>query len=186
MKHTLTHILFFAAVVWLLASCAATKKTVLPQTPAHTTAEVKRATVSIETEGNKISVGCQLQTVFDSLCIISVQPIPGMEMYALHAAPNQLTVIDRMHRRYAVTDYKAINAVLRPKMDFRQLQSMISGIDLPQGIHTLNRHFSAGKSEAEVAITFPEIRYDQPVTLRPHKTAGYQKTDIKTLLKSLL
>lgn len=186
MKQSLTHILFFAAVAWLLASCATSRKTVQSQSPAHTTAEVKQATVTVETGGNRVAVGCRLQTVFDSLCIISVQPIPGMEMYALHATPDQLLVIDRMNRRYAITDYKTLNAVISPKMDFRQLQNMVSGIDLPKGIITMNRHFSAGKREAEITITFPEIQYDQPLTTRPRKTTGYQKTDIKTLLKSLL
>ena len=186
MKRLLTHVLFLAVVVWLLASCAASKKTVLPHPPAHTTAEVKRATVRIETGGNKFSVGCQLQTVFDSLCIVSLQPLSGMEMYALHATPDQLLVIDRMHQRYAITDYQTVNAVINPKIDFQQLQNMVSGVDLPQGVITLIRHFSAGKQEAEISITFPEIRYDQPLTTRPRKISNYQKTDIKTLLKNLL
>ncbi len=186
MKHFYVRILLFATMTWLLASCAVSKKTVVPQQPVHTTAEVKRATVSIETDGNKVSVGCRLQTVFDSLCIVSVQPISGMEVVALHATPNQLLVIDRIHSRYAITDYQTLNTFINPKTDFRQLQNMIGGIDLPQGVSTLIKNVSAGKRDARISIVFPEIIYDQSLTIRPKKIDNYQKTDIKTLLKSLL
>ena len=97
----------------------------------------------------------------------------------MHATPSQILVIDRMHKRYALTDYATINAILTPKIDFRQLQNIVSGIELPQGILTLT-------NQADISLTFPEIRYDQPLTVRPQNISKYSKTDLKTLLKSLL
>lgn len=186
MKTFFRNTLALLTIALLMAACATTKQPLQPQKPVHTTAQTKRATLKVESAGNKLSVGCQLQTVFDSVCVVSIQPISGMEMYAMHATPSQILVIDRMHKRYALTDYATINAILTPKIDFRQLQNMVSGIELPQGILTLTKHFAAGKHEADLSLTFPEIRYDQPLTVRPQNISKYSKTDLKTLLKSLL
>lgn len=186
MKRSFFHTLFLIAVACLMAACATSKKTVQPVQPEHKTAETKRATVKVQSGGNKLSVGCQLQTVFDSVCVVSVQPLGGMEMYAMHATPGHILIVDRMHRLYAMTDYQTLNAFVTPQIDFKLLQNMVSGSELPQGVLTLKRRFSAGRHEAEVTITFPEIRYDQPLNIRPKNIENYKKTDIQTLIKNLL
>lgn len=186
MKRSFLQTLCLIAVVLLMAACGATKKTVQPQLPQHKTAETKRATVKVQSGGNRLSVGCQLQTVFDSVCVVSVQPLGGMEMYAIHATPGHILVIDRMHRQYAITDYQTLNAFVTPQIDFQMLQRMVSGSELPQGVLTLTRRFAAGRHEAEVTITYPEIRYDQPIVIRPRNIENYKKTDIKTLITNLL
>ena len=186
MKRPLLRIFLFSVVVFLMAACATSKKSVQPEQPKHRSAEVKRAMVKVESGGNRISVGCQLQTVFDSVCIVSVQPLSGMEMFALHAMPDRILLIDRMNKRYAITDYLTINTIVSPKIDYRMLENMISGNELPQGLLILTKHFTSGNRQADVTISFPEIIYDQLRTTRPLKIDNYKQTDIKTLIKSLL
>ncbi len=178
--------LFFSAVVALFAACATSKQVIEPQQPKHKTAEVKRATVYIVTGSNKASVSCQMQTVFDSLCIVSVQPLSGMEVAVMFATPEDILLIDRMHKTYAITDYETINKISNPKINFKFIQGIVSGEGLPEGIMTQTKHFSDGKRDVDVTITYPAIIYDRQMNLRPKKLDGYTKVNLQTLIDKIL
>ncbi len=180
------YLIYSAILIGLLASCATKRQLPVSSVPEHTTAEVKRAMVKVATATQQTTVGCNLQTVFDSVCIVSVQPVTGMEMFAMHVTKDQILVIDRLHRRYAITHFETINSFLQPAISFEELEQIVSGTILPEGIMSYTRHFSAKKRAADLTITYPSIIYDQPITLRPQKIQSYQQVDIQTLLKSLL
>ena len=42
-----------------------------------------------------------MQTVHDSMIVISVMPMLGMEMMRVEATPTQIIAIDKLHGRYA-------------------------------------------------------------------------------------
>ncbi len=186
-------IVYLISIIILLASCATTRRTQIVEEPHHRTAQVKRAMVSLSTDnGQQATVGCTLQTVFDSVCVVSVQPLAGMEVMALYATPESIVVIDRMHQRYAETTYAVLNSVLQPKLYYKDIERLTAGLteegeeQATTGKFTIKRHLQAGKREADLSITYPSVQYDQDITVREQRLNGYKKTDIRTLLKSML
>ena len=184
---------YLSFVVALLASCSTTRTMQTVEQPLHHTAQVKRAMVSLSTDdGQQATVGCTMQTVFDSLCVVSVQPLAGMEVIALYVTPENIVVIDRMHQRYAETTYAVLNSVLQPGMYYKDIERLTAGLtedgkeQTATGKFTIKRHLQAGKREADLSITYPSVQYDQDITIREKRLNGYKKTDIRTLLKSML
>ena len=181
--------LYFILFMLILASCATTRQAEVTEQPRHQTAQVKRAMVTLKTNaGQQVTVGCMMQTVFDSLCVVSVQPLAGMEVMALYATPQQILLIDRMNRRYAETNYMVINSVLQPHITYADLEQLTSGVTEEEtpatGGWSQSRHYSAGKQEADLTIVYPSVQYDEPIMVRPQRIENYQKTDIRTLLSA--
>ncbi len=177
-------------LVVFLGSCAVQQTVVEPK--GHKTAEVKRAMVSIDTKGgSKASVGCVMQTVFDSLCVVSVQPLAGMEVAVMYATPDNVLVVNRMQRCYCEVDYALLNTIIRPMVHYEDIEQMTGGKELSEdekvlnGSYSLTRHYAAGKTEADITITYPAIIYDQELKIRPERIEGYKKVDIRTFISHL-
>ena len=69
-----------------------------PAVPAWHTCVIQNARVTVNKDGNKFSSSVNMQVVRDSMLVISVMPMFGLEMMRLEANPLELTAIDKIQK----------------------------------------------------------------------------------------
>ena len=113
---------------------------------------------------------CTLQTVRDSMLIISIMPMLGIEMLRIEATPTQITGIDK------------INRYLAPTVAWHDLQALATG-ELPTGDKEAFVGYTAGEQTIMLRLIYPERQLDVPVRTQAANLARYQQIDIRTLLQ---
>lgn len=125
---------------------------------------------------------CTMQTVRDSIVILSIMPMLGIEMLRIEATPEQITGIDKINRQYAVATYEEVNRYLSPAVSYHDLQALATG-ELPTGKDEAFVGYTAGKQTIMLRLTYPARQTDVPVRTRGADLTRYQQIDIKQLLK---
>lgn len=125
---------------------------------------------------------CTMQTVRDSIVILSIMPMLGIEMLRIEATPEQITGIDKINRQYAVATYEEVNRYLQPAVSYNDLQALATG-ELPTGKDEAFVGYTAGKQTIMLRLTYPARQTDVPVRTRGADLTRYQQIDIKQLLK---
>lgn len=125
---------------------------------------------------------CTLQTVRDSMLIISIMPMLGIEMLRIEATPTQITGIDKINRQYAVATYDDINRYLAPTVAWHDLQALATG-ELPTGDKEAFVGYTAGEQTIMLRLIYPERQLDVPIRTQAANLARYQQIDIRTLLQ---
>lgn len=187
MKRTL-YIFCLLAVV-LLTGCgvnkrAATKPIVELQedeTPVWQTCLIQGARVTIVTDGGRVSANATMQVVRDSMLIISVMPMFGIEMMRLEATPEQIIGIDKMHGQYAVTTFDAANSKLVPALTWEDLQAFCTA-ELPLGSERARLFYTFGDELIEISVTYPARMTDVPLRMGRLPLDRYTQIDISQWL----
>ncbi len=125
---------------------------------------------------------CTMQTVRDSIVILSIMPMLGIEMLRIEATPEQITGIDKINRQYAVATYEEVNRYLSPAVSYHDLQALATG-ELPTGEDEAFVGYTAGKQTIMLRLTYPARQTDVAVRTRGADLTRYQQIDIKQLLK---
>ena len=173
----------------LLCGCGAKKKVVSteptvsiePEVPLWHTCVIQGANIVVETEEDRLSANANMQVVRDSMLIISVMPMLGIEMLRIEATPLQITAIDKVHGRYAVATYSEINNRLTPSLNWDVLQQICSA-ELPTGSQKARMRYSFGSDIIDLAITYPERQLDVPVRMTNARLDKYTQIDISKWL----
>lgn len=179
----LNNIVYVLALL-VLVGCGTKKKTVSgeksavsePAAPAwHTCLTQARATVT--TDDNRVSANVTMQTVRDSMIVISVMPILGMEMIRLEATPMELTAIDKMQGRYAKARFADLNRKFTPSLNWDILQQLCSA-ELPTGEKKARLQYLFGKKTIELVLDYNPRKLDVPVRVTNQPLTKYQQVDI--------
>lgn len=163
----------------LLAACSVQKTDL--RTQRHT-AEVPQATAVICLDQHQYRMNCTMQVVYDSLTVIALQPFPGMEVARIEATPDSVTLIDRMNRRYARVSYGEVVGWTVPAVQYKDIQRAVTGNGTPKEESKRSFSYRAGKHRLDIDITCPEIRYNQPMTVRTVRCDRLEEVSVKTLL----
>lgn len=118
-----------------------------------------------------------LQTVRDSMLVISVTPIMGMEMLRLEATPQTLVGIDKLNGQYAETTFTELNRKLRPELSWKQLQQICTA-ELPTGDRSARLLYAFEDETIEIVLDYGERKLDVPVRVTKQRTDRYTKIDI--------
>ena len=174
-------IIVFLLAVFVLGSCG-TKKAVSHQPsaisePTWHTCLIQSAQAMIITDEDKLSAAVTMQTVRDSMLVISVMPLLGMEMLRVEATPLEVTAIDKIHGQYATTTYAELNRKLTPSLNWDILQQLCSA-ELPTGDQKARLVYAFGDETIELIITYPPRKLDVPVRVTKQRTDRYTKVDI--------
>lgn len=188
--------LLTVCIVLAMAGCRA-KQTVVtttaepepeiaePQPTWHTVlASNTRATVTIDQQS--VSANCTMQAVHDSLVVISVMPMLGIELYRLEATPDEVIIIDKMNRYYVATDYNEINQYLLPNMQFEDLQDLASGESAHDFGGKMNAAlvYNAQGRTVTLHINYPQPPLRDVVTHPQHlNVSRFMQIDLQTLLQ---
>jgi len=150
------------------------------ETPAwHTCLTQARATIT--TDEDKLSANIAMQSVRDSMLVISIMPLLGMEMIRVEATPTELTAIDKMQGRYATASFADLNRKLTPSLNWDILQQVCSA-ELPTGTEKARLQYTIGDKTVELVIDYGQRQTDVPVRVNRQRLDKYTAIDISKWL----
>ena len=178
---------------WLLAisliGCGTKKKAVReqvaeiiePEVPAWHTCLIQGARAKIQTNTETFSAAVTMQTVHDSMLVISIMPAFGLEAMRLEATPLELTAFDKLHGQYAKATFAELNRKLTPNLNWDILQQICSA-ELPTGSEKARLQYLFGDETIQLVIDYVPRQIDVPVKVYNQPTARYQQVDISKWL----
>ena len=134
-----------------------------------------RATLTIDEE--IISANCTMQVVRDSMLVISVMPMLGIEVYRIEATPDELIAINKLNHQYLRTDYQQVNRYVTPPLRWEDLQQIASN-ELPGGPFV---GYAIGEKTIALKITYPEKQTDVPVRMLHIDLSRYEQVVVENL-----
>ena len=152
-----------------------------PAAPAWHTCLMQGARVTLVTVEDRLSANATMQVVRDSMLVISIMPMLGIEMMRIEATPTEVLGIDKVHGRYARATYSELNKQLTPDINWDILQQTCSG-ELPTGSETARLVYQLGGEEIQLTIQYPARQLDVPVHVEAARLNKYQQIDISKWL----
>ena len=134
-----------------------------------------RATLTIDEE--IISANCTMQVVRDSMLVISVMPMLGIEVYRVEATPDELIAINKLNHQYLRTDYQQVNRYVTPPLRWEDLQQIASN-ELPGGPFV---GYAIGEKTIALKITYPEKQTNVPVRTQHIDLSRYEQVVVENL-----
>ena len=134
-----------------------------------------RTTLTIDEE--IISANCTMQVVRDSMLVISVMPMLGIEVYRIEATPDELIAINKLNHQYLRTDYQQVNRYVTPPLRWEDLQQIASN-ELPGGPFV---GYAIGEKTIALKITYPEKQTDVPVRTQHIDLSRYEQVVVENL-----
>ena len=134
-----------------------------------------KATLTIDEQ--TITANCTMQVVRDSMLVISVMPMLGIEVYRLEATPDELIAIDKLNHQYLKTDYARINRYVTPSLTWEDLQQIAS--NEVQGGPFIG--YAIGEKTIALKITYPEKQTDVPVRTQHIDLSRYEQVVVENL-----
>lgn len=182
----LNRYLILLCAALLLVACGTKKKIAERQeptvsVPAWHTCLVQGARATVATANDRLSANVTMQTVHDSMLVISVMPMLGMEMLRVEATPLEVIAIDKLHGRYAKATYADINRRLTPSLNWDVLQQ-IATAELPLGEQKARLMYTFGDQLIELVIDYPARRLDVPVKVNHARLNKYTEVDVSKIL----
>ena len=178
------------AVALALVGCGTKKKVAqitpepeitVPAPPAWHTCLIQNARATVNKDGTKFSTAITMQTVRDSMLVISVAPMLGIEVYRLEATPFEVIGFDKLHGQYARATYVEMNRKLTPDLNWDILQQLCSA-ELPTGSDRARLLYSFGDDKIELIIEYTPRRLDVPVKVNALPLDRYTQVDISRWL----
>ena len=133
------------------------------------------------TDEDKISSAVTMQTVHDSMIVISVTPMFGMEMMRVEATPTEVIAIDKIHGRYAKATFAQLNKQLTPSLNWDILQQICTA-ELPTGDKKARLVYTFGKKQIELILDYPPRKIDVPVKMTNQRLTKYTEIDVSKFL----
>ena len=166
----------------LLVACGTKKKTVeviepVESEPAWHTCVIQNAKATVSINGDKYSATVTMQTVRDSMLVISVMPMFGIELARFEATPFELTGINKFEGTYATTSFVELNRTLTPSLNWDVLQQTCSA-ELPTGPDKARLSYQLGNKTIELTIHYTPRKLDVPVRITKQNVSRYKKVNI--------
>lgn len=184
-------ILSLLCIIMLLAGCH-TKRAVSQsstpleeeiQQPAWHTSIIQNARATVNLDGRTYQTNCSMWAVYDSLTILSVTPMLGIEMFRAEVTPTEVVIIDKINKRCLRTTYDEINRYVTPEVHYRDFQTLAAGEGLgPKKNEALIRYSALGKT-VSMRLEYPNPMTDIPVSTRRLNTTNYQHITLDNLLQ---
>ena len=176
-----------AAVI--LSACGAKRAAVSepvaepePEVPKWHTCLIQGARATARINDDKFSANATMQVVRDSMLIISVTHLFGLEIMRLEATPWEIIGIDKLHGRYARTTYAELNRKLTPSINWDTLQQLCSE-ELPMGSGRARLLYTFGNDVVELEVNYPATRQtDLPLRMASLPLIRYNQVDISRWL----
>ena len=133
------------------------------------------------TDEDKLSSAVTMQTVHDSMIVISVTPMFGMEMMRVEATPTEIIAIDKLHGSYARGTFADLNKQLTPSLNWDILQQICTA-ELPTGDKKARLVYTFGKKQIELILDDPPRKTDVPVKMTNQRLTKYTEIDVSKFL----
>lgn len=133
------------------------------------------------TDEDKLSSAVTMQTVHDSMIVISVTPMFGMEMMRVEATPTEIIAIDKLHGRYAKATFADLNKQLTPSFNWEILQQICTA-ELPTGDKKARLLYTFSGKTIELILDYPPRKIDVPVKMTKQRLTKYTEIDVSKFL----
>ena len=157
------------------------KKETTPQPTWHTRL-IQGARAVVTLDGNTYQGTCSMWAVNDSLTILSVMPMLGIEMFRAEATPKEVVIVDKINKRYLRTTYAEINRYVTPKMSYTDLQNIATGEVVEPLKKEADIHYSALGKTVSLRITYPTPQTNVPINTTRLNITKYQSITLDNLL----
>ena len=164
--------LIYIFLVLLLVSCASSKQTAVRQQTIS-----QRAQVTLVLDQHQYKTACTLKVWKNELIILSVLPMMGIEMFRLEATPEQIFVIDKLHKQYTILSYEEINKVAPTRLSFKKLQSMAKLTN-----KELHFDFKIGTRVLKLTGNFSQREYNTLKAPQPLNKTKYKQVSLREIL----
>ena len=163
-----------------------TQQAAVQQQPTETHTEEEKpwhtclmqgAKATLTMNGQTISANCTMQVVRDSMLVISVMPMLGIEVYRIEATPDELIAINKLNHQYLRTDYQQVNRYVTPPLRWEDLQQIASN-ELPGGPFV---GYAIGEKTIALKITYPEKQTDVLVRTQHIDLSRYEQVVVENL-----
>ena len=163
-----------------------TQRVAVQQQPTETPTEeekpwhtclIQGAKATLTIDEQTITANCTMQVVRDSMLVISVMPMLGIEVYRLEATPEELIAIDKLNHQYLKTDYARINRYVTPSLTWEDLQQIAS--NEVQGGPFIG--YAIGEKTIALKITYPEKQTDVAVRMLHIDLSRYEQVVVENL-----
>ncbi len=154
-----------------------------PEPEKWHTCLVQNAQGILTLHGQTISANCTMQAVRDSLVVLSIMPMLGIELMRVEATPAEIIGIDKMNRQYTKVTYEEINKLVTPAIQWTDFQQLASG-ELPTD--TPNEAvigYSALGYSLVLRVIYPEIQTNVAVRAMHIDLSRYQQKTFSELLQ---
>ena len=181
MKKGIIYITLAAIAGVFLASCGNKKKAVAPTVveqrteqkkhvvtiqektiaaqPVFSSLYTQKARFTINYAERQISANGSISLLTDSLLVLALQPILGIELYRLEATPTELLVIDKMNKRYVRMSYNDLQTETGLPVRFADIQAIVMNrlfvIGQPQSFFT-KKELSTTSQNGQSTLRFHE------------------------------
>ena len=171
----------------MLAGCGVKRQVVespvevVEETPEWHTCLIQGTRARVIRDDETLASTVLMQTVRDSMIVISVLPMFGMEMMRLEITPLEIVGIDKVHGQYAEATFAEINRRLQPNLNWDIMQQICTA-ELPTGDRTARLFYTFGDEMIELVLDYGERQLDVPVRVMKQNTNRYTKIDISRWL----
>jgi uncharacterized coiled-coil protein SlyX len=153
--------------------------TVQPVTPVSTkkwdTSYLRGAKASVEFGGKTYKATCTITSQWDSIVVISISLVFGIEVARVEATPTEVIVINKLEKEYDRAPYSEINKQVRPFVTYEDLRT-IAGGEMPSVAENGVLRYSAVGKTVALAIDFQNKPiFNQPVSISRLDISRYKK-----------
>jgi len=174
--------LFFAGCGAKRAAINSSTEDTEPQLPEWHTCLIQGAKATIRINDEQYAANITMQTVRDSMLVINVMPVFGIEMMRMEATPLEIIGIDKFHGQYIETSFAELNRKLSPSLNWDVLQQLCTA-ELPTGSQRARLVYSFGEDVVELVVIYPENRMtDVPVRVSNQPLNRYTRIDVSRWL----
>lgn len=172
------HAIFILSIL-LLSSCASQQRL----SKQFHTIRVDKAPVTVTMPETTLRLTASMQTIADSLVLMSVQMFPGVEVVRVEATPDSLMVIDKVHKIVYDATFRWVKEQKIP-LSFAVLQQLATAQpDRKTKKIQTDYTLTWGTYPVTLHIDYPIVRYNEPLTLKRARTIAYRKGNIQDLMK---
>lgn len=183
MKERVIIVILLAVV--LLTGCRARRvaPAITEPTVSWHTCLIQNAEATLYMRDNTVRSSCTMHTTHDSLVILSIMPMLGIEMFRMEATPSEITIVDKMQRQYLRISYDEANHWITPRLQYRDIEQLASGEVIAPNETQGRLNYQVDKYQVGLSIRYPVRQTDVPVQTRRLDLTRYEQVDILTLLQ---
>lgn len=181
------YILIVMAVAGLLVGCGVNKRAVKHDgvvTSHYTRVSARQLPLTVTMDSMSYTVYCTAQAVRDSIVVLSVQPMAGMEIARIEVTKTALLGADRTHKRYCIVPFtqpkKGGAWHSLPLKDGETMYRELEKAVFSEDGGTLTTEYDGHRLLLQIGSG--KRVYDEPFTVRPLKLEEYEEITAHNLL----
>lgn len=177
MSHRL-YIILLGVLLTILTGCGVQQST---SRSSWTTMRSNNVDVNLQLDERSITVHCTMQMRKDSILVLSVAPVLGIEIMRLEASPSAICIMDKLGHQYVQADWKTVSQWANQRLKWRHLQTFMQRQDW-QNNPSLTLAYPFFANTISVTLTCNDITWNSPIQIRPIALTQYKQVTLTDIV----